>query len=95
MILLGEVRTFERLRADKAQAIKPLEEASEVCESWKRMDCILSVGLYAGREREMLLNEIADCITACCDLAAALGVEDMRPYLQMAETRNAEMGRYE
>ena len=41
------------------------------------------------------LNEIADCITACCNLAAAIGCDDMRPFLQMAEFRNEQRGRYE
>lgn len=39
--------------------------------------------------------EIADTIQACCNLAAALGVEDMTPYLARCEERNRKRGRHD
>lgn len=93
---LGNVRTFPDVQADKAQALKPLEEAAEVYEAWKCYQGVKDDGTVLEICTLVdLLNEVADCITACCNLAAALGVEDMRPYLEAAEWRNAERGRYE
>ena len=87
-MILGEVRTFPNVRADKEQALKPLEEAAEVFSAWESWtEC--------NGSSDQILEEIADCITACCNLAAALGCEDMRPYLQEAELRNKKRGRYE
>lgn len=40
-------------------------------------------------------DELADTITACCNLAAALGVTDLTPYLARCEERNRERGRYD
>lgn len=93
-VKLGSVRPFPGATPDKEQAVKPLEEASEVREAWSLMDGMLSAGLDGEREREMLIDEIADCIHACCNLAASVGVTDMTPYLARCEDRNRERGRY-
>ena len=87
-MILGEVRTFPDVRADKEQALKPLEEAAEVFSAWESWT-------ERGGSADQILDEIADCITACCNLAAAIGCDDMRPFLQMAEFRNEQRGRYE
>lgn len=50
---------------------------------------------WCGGSTDQILEEIADCITACCNLAAALGCDYMRPHLQEAERRNIKRGRYE
>lgn len=94
-VKLGNVRPFPGAVPDKAQALKPLEEASEVREAWSLLDGMLSIGLDGEHEREMLLDEIADCIQACANLAAALGATDMTPYLAQCEERNRRRGRYE
>lgn len=94
-VKLGNVRPFPGAVPDKAQALKPLEEASEVREAWSLLDGMLSIGLDGEHEREMLLDEIADTITACCNLASALGVTDLTPHLAACEERNRERGRYE
>lgn len=87
-MILGEVRTFPDVRADKAQALKPLEEAAEVFSAWEAWT-------ERGGSADRILDEIADCITACCNLAAALGCYDMRQLLQKAEMRNEQRGWYE
>lgn len=94
-VKLGHVRAFPGVQPTKEQALKPLEEASEVREAWGLLDGMLSIGLDGEHEREMLLDEIADTITACCNLASALGVTDLTPHLAACEERNREMGRYE
>lgn len=94
-VKLGNVRPFPGAVPDKAQALKPLEEASEVREAWSLLDGMLSIGLDGEHEREMLLDEIADCIQACANLASALGVDDLTPYLAQCEERNRRRGRYE
>lgn len=81
-IKLGAVRTFPGATPDKAHALKPLEEAAEVFGAWQH------------RDSGEVLDEIADTIQACCNLAAALGAEDMTPYLARCEERNRERGRY-
>lgn len=104
-IKLGSVHAFPNVAPDKAQALKVLEEAAEVFGSWQVWDSF-DVGalrelytpeqlrLYGIANRRDLLAEIADCIQACCNLAAALGVEDMTPHLARCEERNRERGRY-
>lgn len=97
---VGDVRPFNHLHADdKALALKPLEEAAEVFGAWQVLKEV-----RAGRDRYRymddpepmadLLDEIADCIQACCNLAEAMGVEDMREYMVRREQRNRQRGRY-
>ena len=44
--------------------------------------------------RESLMDEIADCIQACANLAAMVGVSDLTPYMERCEERNRKRGRY-
>lgn len=91
---IGSVVTFKVLNPDKEQALKPLEEAAEVFAAWqdwaayyrfeKEEDIIL---------RENLLDECADVIQSVCNLAEALGVYDLEPYMKACEQRNRERGR--
>lgn len=96
-VTIPSVRTFAHVKADKAQALKPLEEAVEVFGVWQAMeeaelahggDCVL-----ARLWRKRLLDECADVIQATLNLVAALGVEDFRPYMKACEERNRERGR--
>lgn len=93
-IKLGSVRAFPRVAPDKAHALKPLEEAAEVFGAWQLMRDTEEAGLNPKHEKADLVDEIADTIQACCNLAAALGVEDMTPYLARCEERNRKRGRY-
>ena len=98
-IKLGAVRAFPRVEPTKEQAVKVLEEAAEVVEAFKRADPgdVLPVARQfpdCNKRILPLVDEIADTITACCNLAAALGVTDLTPYLATCEERNRERGRY-
>ena len=96
-IKLGGVRAFPGAVPDKAQALKVLEEAAEVFGAWQVLwDAVEGTSekrVHAARES--LFAEIADTIQASCNLAAALGVTDLTPYLAQCEERNRERGRYE
>lgn len=109
MVNIGEVRTFPDVRADKAQALKVLEEASEVREAWQAMrkaeDAIANEWpreqqdvINAHRDalksaRAALLSECADVIQAACNLLAGLGIEDFEPYMVACRERNEIRGR--
>lgn len=98
-VKLGAVRAFPGAVPDKAQALKVLEEAAEVVEAFKRADPgdVLPVARQfpdCNKRILPLVDEIADTVTACCNLAAALGVTDLTPYLAACEERNRERGRY-
>lgn len=92
------VNTF-KLGTDKEAALKPLEEAAEIfgawqdcseCELYERSRC-LKCDCF---EASALAYEIADCITACCNLAARYGL-DLKRALAIVETENRRRGRYE
>jgi len=86
---IGTVRAFPGVRTDKAQALKVVEEAAEVFSAWEQLSSIEDEGV-----KDMLVGEIADCVTACANLAAALGVYDLARAVKEAEVRNIERGRY-
>ena len=99
-VKLTSVRTFPSVAPTKAQALKPLEEAAEVFGAWRHTPVgALDPTMCEGQRMEIyatpLIDEIADCITACCNLAASLGVTDLTPYLARCEERNRKRGRYE
>lgn len=93
-VRLGSVRVFDDVEPDKAQALKALEEAAEVFGAWQSWD------LWKGERdgvtvdaRHVLLDEVADTIQACCNLAAALGEHDMTGAMRDCRERNRERGR--
>lgn len=103
-IKLGGIRAFPNAQPTKEQAVKVLEEAAEVFGAWQEAE--ISKTAYADPEErevsgyafgygEVLLDEIADTIQASCNLAAALGVTDLTPYLARCEERNRHRGRYD
>lgn len=92
-IKLGNVKPFPNVQPDKAQALKVLEEAAEVVEAFKQRDPRDET--HIGYATANVLDEIADTIQASCNLAAALGVTDLTPYLARCEERNRRRGRYE
>ena len=93
-VRVGSVRRFDHVEADKAQALKPLEEAAEVFGAWQAwqengptMDNT-EAGLV-----DRIIAECADVIQSTLNLVAAMGVEDFRPYMKACERRNRERGR--
>lgn len=87
-VQMGSVRRFDHVEPDKAQALKPIEEAAEVFGAWQRFcECPTRAN------KELLLAECADVIQATLNLVAALGVEDFRLYMKACERRNRERGR--
>lgn len=93
---VGDVATFKHVYAnDKGQFTKPLEEAAELMEAWKRWQ--KAAGKHstsASRRKDELLDEIADTIQAACNCAASLGVVDMGPYMRRCKRRNMNRGSY-
>lgn len=93
-VTIPTIKAFCNLEP-KAQALKPLEEAAEVFGAWQsyHMACEMNKA-KSGYAAIMLLDEIADCIQACANLAAMLGVSDLTPYMESCEERNRDRGRY-
>ena len=107
-VKLGTVNTFANPKADKPQALKVLEESAEVFSAWQAVDkCTdyydgYQCSMYDGGTCDArtdcsyvqaLVDEIADTIQACANLAAALGVDDMREAMSECEERNRARGR--
>lgn len=102
-VRIGDVATFRDVRPDKAQALKPLEEAAEAFgawQAWKREhdECREYVNESSGNGdemamREVLIDECADIIQATCNLLVSVGVADMREAMDLCEQRNRERGR--
>lgn len=89
---VGAVRVFDHVAPDKAQALKPLEEAAEVFGAWQLMEGIEDTGVWEKR-RLVLLDECADVIQATLNLVAALRCDDMRLAMTRCEDRNRSRGR--
>ncbi len=88
---IGEVATFPGAKADKAQALKVLEEAAEVFGAWQEFDD----GEKPALSRWRVLAECAYVIQATCNLLAGMGVTDFVPYVDMCRIRNEERGRFD
>lgn len=89
IVEIGSVRAFPDVRPDKAQALKVVEEAAEVYAAWQDWNSTEDEELEA-----FVLNEVADCVTACANLAAAFGCDSLEDAINMAEIRNRFRGRY-
>ena len=69
---LGSVAVFDNVECSKAQAMKVLEEAAEVFGAWQKLD------KDAFSDSTDLIGELCDVIQACCNMAAAIGCDDLR-----------------
>ena len=87
-----EVTTFDTGCTDKEQATKVLEEAAEVFGAWQQLDRADSIGNYLTICRLALGSELADVITAACNLAERYGI-DMESEMQYCQMRNHMRGR--
>jgi len=81
------VRCF-RHGTDKECARKVPEEAAEAFAEWTMLT---QTSLPVERR---LADELADTITACCNLAARYGL-DLQAALDRVEAHNRERGRYQ
>lgn len=94
-----KVGTFKADCTGKQQAVKVLEEAAEVFGAWQRFVStryLVSKGAideYSLHKAKLeLADEIADVITAACNLAERYGL-DMKAAMERCEARNHERGR--
>ena len=84
-VIVGTVPVFKSTEADKAQAMKVVEEAAEVFGAWQTW---VDGGWCAG-DRRALIGECADVIQATCNLLNALGVVDMEQHMEECRARYA------
>lgn len=95
------IRPF-RMGTEKEAALKPLEEASEVRAEWQTYERMTKNERlqakwereYNDEQRDVLADEIADCIQACVNLADRYDI-DLTAAMERCEGRNRERGRYE
>lgn len=81
---LLNLRTFREVRDDRAQALKPLEEAAEVFGAWQDCD-----------DMHDLIDECLDTVQAIANLLAAVGATqgEVDAAIRRMDERNCEMGR--
>lgn len=90
-----EVHTFKLPCSEKEQALKVIEEASEVYAEWQEVEREIAMGMPHDQCLcDDLGYEIADCITACCNLAERYEI-DLKAMIKKVEKSNRERGRYE
>ena len=89
-VKIGDVLAFPNVKPDKEQALKVLEEAAEVFSAWQRWNDPLKNEDF----KHELMDEIADTIQACVNLASALNITDLNFEMQQCEIRNRKRGRY-
>lgn len=102
-MIIGEVKTFPNVKPDKAQVLKLLEESAEVFSAWEDFNaCCCSTSFDRDKwtcakdcvDVKYMIDECADVIQAACNLIAALGIDDMRPFMRDCRERNEARGRY-
>lgn len=78
---VGSVRLFDTLCRDKAQALKPLEEAAEAFGAWQQRDAYRGCAAGPCRDelRRDLIDECLDAVQATVNLLAAVGARSRRP----------------
>ena len=82
-INVGEVAVFDHVEPSKEQALKPLEEAAEVFGAWQEWNETKSAG-----DAVRVIDEIADTIQACVNLASALGAGNLSCAMESCKDRN-------
>lgn len=91
------LRTFREVRDDKAQALKPLEEAAEIYGAWQECDDMrFSQIMTARREyRQDLIDECLDTVQATVNLLAAVGATqgEVDDAIRRMDERNGSRGR--
>lgn len=94
---LLNLRTFREVRDDKAQALKPLEEAAEVFGAWQELDSMRRSPFFsAWRDmRDDLIDEFLDTVQATVNLLAAVGATqgEVDDAIRRMDERNGSRGR--
>lgn len=90
---LGSVAVFDNVECSKAQAMKVLEEAAEAFGAWQKLDKDTFSDPTDPTDPTNLIAELCDVIQACCNMAAAVGCDDLRLALWDCEDRNRKRGR--
>jgi hypothetical protein len=94
---LLNLRTFREVRDDKAQALKPLEEAAEVFGAWLLHDGVRQSQIMTARRayRQDLIDECMDTVQAVVNLLDAEGFtqEDVDAAIGRCNERNRGRGR--
>lgn len=100
-VTIPPVRAFAGVKADKAHALKPLEEASEVHGAWQEWcrtkDWSYDWDEYLEHNDALIefVDECCDVIQATCNLLTALRMTDLTDAIAACERRNRERGRYD
>lgn len=93
-VALPSVRVFDEVNADKAHALKVVEEASEVFGAWQAwQENGPTMDLEEIRLAERIVDECCDTISAVCNLLAAFDVYDLTEPMRRCRERNARRGR--
>lgn len=91
------LRTFREVRDDKAQALKPLEEAAEAFGAWQNCDGVRKSQIMTARRgfRRDLIDECLDTMQATVNLLAAVGATqgEVDDAIRRMDERNCERGR--
>lgn len=94
---LLNLRTFREVKDDKAQALKPLEEAAEAFGAWQLHDGVRHSQIMTARRayRQNLIDECMDVVQAVVSLLDAEGFtqEDVDAAIERCNERNRERGR--
>lgn len=87
-INVGEVAVFDNVEPNKEQALKPLEEAAEVFGAWQEWN-----ETKRAVDAVRVIEEIADTVQACVNLASAMGAESLIYAMRECKKRNIVRGR--
>lgn len=97
---LLNLRTFREVRDDKAQALKPLEEAAEIYGAWQELTIYDGMTPDADARRAMLrdyvIDECVETIQTAVNMLAALTVEqgEIDMAIDRMDARNDMRGRF-
>lgn len=95
---LLSLRAFREVRDDKAQALKPLEEAAEAFGAWQKCDDMRLSQVAGARKalRDNIIDECLDTVQAIVNLLAAVGATqgEVDAAIGRMDARNALRGRF-
>lgn len=97
-LAMPSIRVFDEVNCSKGQAMKVLEEASEVHAAWRDYERTRSWGedcdaCVANNDALIsLVDGCCDVIQATCNLLASIGVTDLTGAMLACRRRNIERG---